>query len=1076
MIAASPFLERAKSLRYFIKSPCGVGQNPGRDKCTKADGEGGGERKGPESSISINVLTNNWRGRAMSSLVEREHAQLSEHRGIRQILDKYPVRVEIGSGELADDGGEYNDGVILLSTKFSESKRYGIGGDVRVTDESQSGAFRHEFGHHLAQATRVQDGAFLNAVSESMKSEGLNFSRGADRRSWLSKHISKYASTNMEEAFCEAFAGYTHKDYGKKGKLPPKIEKVMEQILTGGEKTSEPVEPSPSQKLGSPAPRPTRQQVQGVPDADVKKLLKMVRDIAGRYNFGSLSDLRSKLPWPRETADKVIGKALWDGYITLPQSEGRSVGGKPALSEDEEKASFRDNQETGGRERTYAHIILNPEGERRITEPEAPRVGPTPFENRAKSLPYFTKAMCEVGQTAASTDCTPASKESSHEAPVKRRAEKGKLFAAKREGKGKEAKVVMADGSPAPPHIKPAMIPPAWSRVKVSMDPEADILVQGKMKNKKGQWANKTVYNEKYLQNNQAAKFGKIHEALSKKQEIADQIQRARNDPTTKEVADVVWLIEEQGTRPDSGGEEKGVEELYGQLMTADNIVTKKDKKGKVSMALKFGDRKIPLKDEGVKAELSKRMESGDLEDSTFWLKSFGASSLEGRHVVESPDGVRLRFVGKETKFHDHLIHDSEMAKMLLDRKKAAGDKGKLFNTDYGKVLKWTKLLDGGGYTPKDLRTLKGTSMAIEEIKNMGECCDSPEEYKTAVTLVAEKVSSVLGNTPDMALMTYISPEVWSVWNGAEENPIGEKSLEYQTKNQGHWVTLENSGTHVFIGEGGQIEKGPESLVNQSVDDIKPKVGPSPMKDRPKVEPPRTESKVKNKENNEKLPGINRPSVAFYEEGNISVKKHYQTEFRAFFGKDIDEGTVAAMVNAVDGASVTVEFLGNLSYMKAETSRTGVHAERTFYRRDGKVFVRNNLFTINPTSPHKGHGVRLFVNQVQALRNSGVDHIETYASGNGQIESEYNGYYTWPRMGYDGVMEEFCYERLPEELRQKLGNSRSVLDLMALPGGKAAWKEYGASFQAKFDLHEGSRSMKVLEDYVEERRQRGEVF
>ena len=63
---------------------------------------------------------------------------------------------------------------------------------------------------------------------------------------------------------------------------------------------------------------------------------------------------------------------------------------------------------------------------------------------------------------------------------------------------------------------------------------------------------------------------------------------------------------------------------------------------------------------------------------------------------------------------------------------------------------------------------MKATSMAIQEINGMGSCCDTPEDYKTAVMLVAEKVSGVLGNRPEQALTSYISPAVWSKWRNPE--------------------------------------------------------------------------------------------------------------------------------------------------------------------------------------------------------------------------------------------------------------------------------------------------------------------
>lgn len=398
---------------------------------------------------------------------------------------------------------------------------------------------------------------------------------------------------------------------------------------------------------------------------------------------------------------------------------------------------------------------------------------------------------CTIGHNAARDNCIPKKKEPTSKKPSKQkeqvssdystesdtdaipekqRAKAGKLVSARREGKGKDAVVILHGGKPAPEHIKPSMIPPAWKKVRVSLDPEADVLVTAR--DAKGRV--KTVYHERFIANNQAAKFAKIQEGLKKFEQLSDEIQKDRSNPEFKEFADCAWLMQEQATRPGSDADTKGFEHLYGKKLTADDFLIKYDKKGKASIALQIGEEKIPMKDEGSREEILRRIKEGeDLDDSTYWLKSFGATTLEDRHVVETVDGVRLRFQGKEGVFHDHLIKNPELASMLLDRKKTAGDRdGKIFNTDYLGVSSYVKKLDGGMFTPKDLRTMRATSMAIAEIKKMGDCCKTPEEYEQRVMEVAEKVSHVLGNRAEQCLLSYISPTVWSVW----KNPEPEES------------------------------------------------------------------------------------------------------------------------------------------------------------------------------------------------------------------------------------------------------------------------------------------------------------
>ena len=348
---------------------------------------------------------------------------------------------------------------------------------------------------------------------------------------------------------------------------------------------------------------------------------------------------------------------------------------------------------------------------------------------------------------------------------AKRPAERGEMVAAKREGKGKDARIVLADGSAAPAHIKPAMIPPAWKQVQISPDSEADVLITGI--DAKGR--RKTVYHERYMANNQAAKFAKIKEGLDKFDQIAAQNQAnlSSADAAVREAAAVVWLMQEQATRPGSEADTKGHADLYGRPLAAANVkvTPSKTAKGRPSVALEFDGRTIPVRDDGTKQQLIDRLRSGEgLYDSTYWLKSHGATSLEGRHVVDAPDGVRLQFVGKEGVWHDHKIRDPKLAAELLKRKRAAGNAGKLFDTDYARVAAYSKTLDGGRFTPKDFRTMRATSLAIEAIHRQKDCCPDPATYKQRVMAVATEVAGVLGNRPEQTLLSYIAPEVWSAW------------------------------------------------------------------------------------------------------------------------------------------------------------------------------------------------------------------------------------------------------------------------------------------------------------------------
>jgi DNA topoisomerase-1 len=145
--------------------------------------------------------------------------------------------------------------------------------------------------------------------------------------------------------------------------------------------------------------------------------------------------------------------------------------------------------------------------------------------------------------------------------------------------------------------------------------------------------------------------------------------------------------------------------------------------------------------------------------------KAFGATTLVGDHVVVDGDSVRLKFVGKKGVNLDIEVADKATAKMLIERKREAGSDGQLFPINEKALLDHVHSFDGGGFKTKDFRTLLGTKTAADEVAR-AEAPNNQKEYKRAVMSVAKAVSARLGNTPVIALQSYINPAVFAVWRG----------------------------------------------------------------------------------------------------------------------------------------------------------------------------------------------------------------------------------------------------------------------------------------------------------------------
>ena len=257
-----------------------------------------------------------------------------------------------------------------------------------------------------------------------------------------------------------------------------------------------------------------------------------------------------------------------------------------------------------------------------------------------------------------------------------------------------------AEGADVPEHVKHLAIPPKWQEVQFNPDPAGDLQAMGK--DAKGRV--QRIYSSAFTAEQAKAKFERVNELMAKKEAVFAQNESnlGHADHDVRENAAVMKLVQTMGIRPGS--------------------------------------------DTDTKAK----------------VQAYGATTLQGRHVVVGQDGkVRLQFTGKKGVTLDLPVEDEATAKMLRARKDVAGDTGKLFDTDDAGLRNYSHTLDGGGFKPKDFRTLKGTETAKAELAKQPERAGTMKEYEKRVMGIAKRVAEKLGNTPVVALKSYISPEVF---------------------------------------------------------------------------------------------------------------------------------------------------------------------------------------------------------------------------------------------------------------------------------------------------------------------------
>ncbi len=262
-----------------------------------------------------------------------------------------------------------------------------------------------------------------------------------------------------------------------------------------------------------------------------------------------------------------------------------------------------------------------------------------------------------------------------------------------------------ADRTKWPKHIQGLRIPAAWTDLHISPDPKAPLQVTGR--DDKGR--KQPIYLASHRTSKDAKKFARVKRLDGKYDLVMNQINKGlqSRDTITREHAAVTRLIMEVGLRP------------------------------------------------------------GSERDTGAEYESFGATTLKAEHVISDKNGVKLVFVpGKKHGNEVELppVSDAAIAKDLVERAKKGGQ---LFpSVTDGSLRKYIGQLDGKGFLTKDLRTLKGTSEAKDLVAIMP-IPTNAKEYKKAVKAVAMHVSKILGNTPTIALKSYISPVVFAAWKEA---------------------------------------------------------------------------------------------------------------------------------------------------------------------------------------------------------------------------------------------------------------------------------------------------------------------
>lgn len=180
------------------------------------------------------------------------------------------------------------------------------------------------------------------------------------------------------------------------------------------------------------------------------------------------------------------------------------------------------------------------------------------------------------------------------------------------------------------------------------------------------------------------------------------------------------------------------------------------------------------------------------------------------------------------------------------------------------------------------------------------------------------------------------------------------------------------------------------------------------------------------------------------------------------YGLDnFSKGQKDTALTLAGGRSIGVE--GSEAVIKGEPG----HYNARVIGKDAEVKVmvyedRNEVYldSIFVKKPGNGKGTEVVADVVDAAKEEGFSKVTAFGAG---IKGDaYNGYYTLPRLGFDGKLSPMMIDKAKKDGFQVT----KVSELMATSSGRSWWKENGAGIDLEFDLLDGSYSLKTLEEYT----------
>lgn len=163
--------------------------------------------------------------------------------------------------------------------------------------------------------------------------------------------------------------------------------------------------------------------------------------------------------------------------------------------------------------------------------------------------------------------------------------------------------------------------------------------------------------------------------------------------------------------------------------------------------------------------------------------RSYGLTTLRGRHATVRGSTVRLRFRGKSGKEVEAVATDRRVARIVKQLQELPGqelfsyfdESGAVRDITSEDVNAYLRETTGGDYTAKDFRTWAGTVMAAAALRHVTGF-ESLAEAQRNVVQAIDSVARRLGNTRAVARRSYVHPHI--VQSYLDGKVLDEGSIE----------------------------------------------------------------------------------------------------------------------------------------------------------------------------------------------------------------------------------------------------------------------------------------------------------